>query len=157
MTDVLIYWRDYKQNWIGQFAGDRAFYWHSNAKLLGELEPGDHLWLVTSGANVGHEVKRAGFLVAIWTVKESVANPGDDPAYPRDDYRFRVVAAPAESIAFEEPVLVDHLLRPEGRDRAVSIGRFLQGPRKLDEQKVRLLRAAAGPELALKWLTGSKS
>ena len=80
MTDVLLYWRDYKQNWIRQFAGDRAHYWHSNAKLLGELEPGDHLWLVTSGANVGHDVKQAGILVAIWTVKEAVENPGDDPA-----------------------------------------------------------------------------
>jgi hypothetical protein len=154
MTDVLLYWRDYKNNWI---AGERAYYWHSNAKLLGELEPGDHLWLVTSGANVGHDVKQAGFLVAIWTVKEAVENPGDDPAYPCGDYRFRVVGDPAESIAFEQPVAVDHLLRPQGRDKAVSIGRFLQGPRKLDEQKVRLLRAAAGPELALKWLTGSKS
>jgi hypothetical protein len=157
VTDVLIYWRDYKQNWIRQFAGDRAYYWHSNARLLGELEPGDHLWLVTSGANFRHEVKHAGFLVAIWTVKEAVENPGDDPAYARDDYRFRVVAEPAECIAFEEPVAVDHILRPHGRDKAVSIGRFLQGPRKLDEQKVRLLRAAAGPELALKWLTGSKT
>jgi hypothetical protein len=43
MTDVLLYWRDYKQNWPKQFAGERAYYWHSNAKLLGELEPGDPL------------------------------------------------------------------------------------------------------------------
>jgi hypothetical protein len=157
MTDVLIYWRDYKQNWIRQFAGDRAYYWHSNAKLLADLEPGDHLWLVTSGVNIGHEIKSAGFLAAIWTVKEAVDNPGDDPAYPRDDYRFRVIANPAESITFEELVPVDHILRPHGRDKAASIGRFLQGPRKLDEQKVRQLRAAAGPELALKWLTGSKT
>jgi hypothetical protein len=153
MVDILLYWRDYRKNWA---RGERAYYWHSNAKLLGQLEPGDHLWLVTSGANVGHEVKQAGFLVAIWTVKVAVGNPGDDSAYPRDDYRFRVVAAPADSIAFDEPVAVDHVLRPQGRDKAVSIGRFLQGPRKLDEQKVRLLRAAAGPELALKWLTGVK-
>jgi len=157
MTNVLIYWRDYKQNWIRQFAGERAHYWHSNAKLLGELEPGDHLWLVTSGANVGHEVKQAGFLVAIWTVKKAGINPGNDSKYPRDDYRFRVAADRAESMAFEDPVVVDHILRPHGRDKAVSIGRFLQGPRKLDDQKVRLLRAAAGPELALKWLTGSKT
>jgi len=162
MTDVLLYWRDYRKN-KGERSGSSfilqpsSFRWHSNAKLLGELEPGDHLWLVTSGANVEHEVKQAGFLVAIWTVKEAVANPSDDPAYPRDDYRFRVVADPAESIAFEEPVAVDHILRPQGRDKAVSIGRFLQGPRKLDEQKLRLLRAAAGPELALRWLTGSKT
>jgi len=52
MTDVLIYWRDYKQNWIRQFAGDRAWFWHSNARLLGEFQPGDHLWMVTSGVTV---------------------------------------------------------------------------------------------------------
>ena len=157
MTDVLIYWRDYKQNWIRQFDGERAYYWHSNARLLGQLEQGDHLWLATSGANVGHEVKQAGFLVAIWTVKVAVENPSDDPAYPRDDYRFRVIGDPANSIAFEEPVAVDPILRPQGRDKAVSIGRFLQGPRKLVEQKLRLLRAAAGPQMAHKWLTGSKT
>jgi hypothetical protein len=157
VTDVLLYWRDFKQNWVRHFAGDRAYYWHSNSKLLGDLEPGDYLWIVTSGASVGHEVKQAGFLVAIWTVREVSENPGDDPAYTRDDYRYRVIADPGDSIAFEEPVPVDHILRPHGRDKVVSIGRFLQGPRKLDEQKVRLLRAAAGPELALKWLTGSKT
>jgi hypothetical protein len=154
MTDVLLYWRDYKKNWT---AGEREYYWHSNAKLLGELELGDHLWLVTSGANVGHDVKQAGFLAAIWTVKEAVGNPGDDPAYSCGDYRFRVIADATQSIAFEEPVAVDHILRPQGRDKAVSIGRFLQGPRKLDEQKVRLLRAAAGPELALRWLKGNQT
>jgi hypothetical protein len=95
--------------------------------------------------------------VAIWKVKEVLDNPGDDPAYPRDDYRYRAVANDAESVKLDDPVIVDHLLRPEGRDRAVSIGRFLQGPRKLSDEKVRLLRAAAGPELALKWLTGSKT
>src|SRR5262249_47676136 len=126
MTDVLLYWRDYRQNWAKQFAGERAYYWHSNARLLGELEPGDHLWLVTWGANVAHELKQAGFLVAIWTVQEAGDNPGGDRAYPRDDYRFRVVADATDSIDFDEPVLVDHLLRPEGRDKAVSIGRFLQ-------------------------------
>jgi hypothetical protein len=156
LTDVLIYWRDYKQNWTRQFAEDRTYYWHSNAKLLGGLKAGDQLWVVTSGAKVGHEARHAGFLVAIWTVTKAGANPGDDPAYPPDDYRFRIVADPDESIAIEEPVAVDHILRPHGRDKAVSIGRYLQGPRKLDEQKVRLLRAAAGPELALKWLTGTK-
>jgi len=157
MTDVLLYWRDYRKNWVQQFAGERAYYWHSNAQLLGDLEPGDHLWLVTSGANVGHEVKQAGFLVAIWTVEDVFPNSGEDPAYPGDLYRFRITADPGASIAFEEPVLVDHILRPQGRDKAVSIGRFLQGPRKLDEQKLRLLRAAAGPDLALQWLTGNKT
>ncbi|MBI2825946.1 MAG: hypothetical protein HYX69_14780 [Planctomycetia bacterium] len=131
--------------------------WHSSSRVLGNLESGDCLWLVTSGANLCHEAKQAGFLVATWKVREVVGNPGDDPAYPPDDYRYRVVADAEEAIGFKEPVLVDHILRPHGADKAVSIGRFLQGPRRLDEQKLRLLRAAAGPDLALRWLTGSKA
>jgi hypothetical protein len=157
MTDILIYWRDYRKNSPDQFNGEHPQNWHSNAKLLGELQPGDRLWVVTSGKIVRQEAEQAAFLVAIWIVQEAVENPGDDPAYPRDDYRYRIMADPEESNSFGDPVPVDHLLRPQGRDRAVPIGRFLQGPRRLDENKVRLLRAAAGPELALKWLTGNKT
>jgi hypothetical protein len=157
MADVLVYWRDYKQNWIRQHAGEPAWCWHSNSKVLGDLQPGDRLWLVTSGENVQAEAKLSGFLVAIWRVKEVLENPGDDPAYPKDDYRYRVVADSAESVRLDDPVVVDHILRPEGRDRGASIGRFLQGPRKISDEKARLLRAAAGPELALKWLTGNKT
>ena len=151
MTNILIYWRDYKRN-----LPEQACRWHSNAGLLGKLEPGDRLWMVTSGANVRHEAKQAGFLVAIWKVKEVIANPGDDPDYPSGHYRFRVVTDDTASITLEEAVPVDHILRPPGRDKAVSIGRFLQGPRKLTDEKVRLLRAAAGPDLALQWLKGER-
>src|SRR5207249_2298495 len=125
------------------------------SRVLGELHAGDHLWMVTSGANVGHEATSAGFLVAIWNVDEVFLNSGEDVDYPRDRYRFRITADPGTSITFDEPILVDHVLRPEGQSRSVPIGRFLQGPRKLHDQKLRLLRAAAGPELAFKWLTGS--
>ena len=152
MHDILMYWRDYRRNLVEQVPR-----WHSNAKLIGELQPGDVLWMVTSGANLRQEAKQAGFLVAIWNVKEVVENPGDDPAYPKEDYRFRAIADESKSISFDEPVLVDHVLRPLGRDKAVSIGRFLQGPRKLTDEKVRLLRAAAGPDLALRWLKGEKA
>jgi hypothetical protein len=156
MTDVLIYWRDYRQNWVRQFAGERAYFWHSNAKLLGELMPGDRLWMVTSGKSLQQEAEQAGFLVAVWQVKEVIENPGDDPAYPVAEYRFRVIADDAGSIQFTVPVLVDHILRPEGRDKAASIGKFLQGPRKLRDEKVRLLKAAAGPQMAQLWLTGKR-
>ena len=156
MEEILIFWRDYKQNWIRQFAGERAYQWHSNAGLLGRLVPGDRLWFVTSGKNLRQEVVQAGFLVAVWQVQRVVENPGDDPAYPRSEYRYRLIADEAESVTFDEPVFVDHILRPQGRDRAVSIGRFLQGPRKLSDEKARLLRAAAGPQMALTWLTGKQ-
>jgi hypothetical protein len=149
MTDVLLYWRDYRKNAEGQVTA-----WHSNAKLLAELLPGDRLWFVTSGKNLRQDAEQAGFLVAVWQVQEVVENPGDDPAYPKADYSHRIIAGEQGSVVLDEPVLVDHILRPEGRDKAASIGRFLQGPRKLDDQKVRLLRAAAGPKMALKWLRG---
>lgn len=160
MTNVLIYWRDYRQNWVRQFAGEHALYWHSQARLFEGLAPGDRLWLVTAGKNVGpvgREAPQAGFLVGVWQVWEVLANPGDDPAYSREDYRFRVVADGSASILFEESVFVDHIVRPEGRDRAVSIGRFLQGPRKLKDEKVRQLRSAAGPLLAKYYLAGRQA
>lgn len=153
MTEVLVYWRDYRWN----IDENRVHGWYSNARLLGGVTEGDRIWLVTSGKNVGHDAKQAGFLVAIWTVREVVENSGDDPAYPADQYRFVAWADSDEAITFADPVPVDHILRPHGRDKTVSIGRFLQGPRRLNDNTVRLLRAAAGPELALRWLTGSKT
>jgi hypothetical protein len=152
MTDVLVYWRDFRKN---QAQGD-ALRWHSNARIFGELRPGDRLWLVTSGETLKHEAAQAGFLVAVWQVAQIRPNPDDDPAYPAVDYQYRITASGADSITFEQPVPVDQILRPAGRDKASSIGRFLQGPRKLTDEKVRLLRAAAGPQMAQQWLTGKR-
>ena len=28
----------------------------------------------------------------MWQVQEVKQNPGDDPAYPKDDYRYRIIA-----------------------------------------------------------------
>jgi hypothetical protein len=152
MTDVLIYWRDYRKNAEAPMKA-----WHSNAQMLRDVQPGDRLWFVTSGKNLGHDAVQAGFLVAVWQVQEVRDNPGDDPSYPKTDYRIRIVPNEGESVTFDDPVPVDHLIRPEGRDKATAIGRFLQGPRKLKDQTIRLLRATAGPKMALKWLTGSKT
>ncbi len=152
MTDMLVYWRDYQKN----SADGDALRWHSNARAFADLHPGDRLWLVTSGKALKHEAEQAGFLVAVWQVDQVEPNPDDDPAYPADEYRYRVTAGDVESITFDEPVPVDHILRPAGGDKATSIGRFLQGPRKLTDEKVRLLRAAAGPQMAQQWLTGKR-
>jgi hypothetical protein len=93
----------------------------------------------------------------VWQVEKATENPGDDPAYPTDHYRYRIVPNCRESVTFNDPVLVDHILRPARANKAVSIGRYLQGPRKLDESIVRLLRVAAGPDLAIKWLKGNRA
>jgi hypothetical protein len=160
VTDVLIYWRDYRQNWVRQFAGDHALVWHSNARLFEDLTAGDRLWLVTCGKNLAgasEEAPQAGFLVGVWQVQRVIANPGDDPTYPQGDYRYRVVADPSASLLFDEPVLVDHIVRPAGRDRAKAIGAYLQGPRRLKDATVRLLKSAAGPAMARHYLTGRQS
>ena len=151
MTDVLTYWRDYRKNASEPVAG-----WHSNSQLLGKLRPGDRMWLGTSGKSLGQEAEQAGFLVAVWQVERVIDNPGDDPTYSREEFRYRVVPGHGESITLKEPVQVDHVLRPARGNKGVSIGRYLQGPKKLDERTVRLLRAAAGPQLALNWLKGKR-
>ena len=152
MADLLIYWRDYAANSVYQFTGDRPFIWHSSAKCVAELQAGDRMWMVTSGKGLHEDAEQAAFLVGVWAVREVIDNPNDDPGYPTDDYRKRVAADPSASVMLTDPVPVDHILRPEGRDRAVSLGRFLQGPRVLSVEKRRLLRAAAGGELAATWL-----
>jgi len=156
VADVLIYWRDYEANESKDSASRHAHVWHSSAKCIAELQPGDQMWMITSGKALRHETEQAAFLVGIWVVREVIDNPNDDPAYPDEQYRKRVIADPSGSVMLHEPVAVDHILRPEGRDRAASIGRFLQGPRKLTDEMKRLLRTAAGGELAAAWL-GSKS
>jgi len=159
MADVLIYWRDYAGNRAASVGAGSAWrndggvlFWHSSAKCMGELLPGDRMWMVTSGKGLRRDPEQAAFLVAVWVVRDVNANPGDDPAYPAEAYRTRVVADPSASVTLTEPIPVDDVLRPEGRDRAMSIGRFLQGPRVLSDEKRRRLRAVAGGELAAEWL-----
>jgi hypothetical protein len=125
--------------------------WRSSAQCIAELQPGDRIWMVTSGKGLREDAEQAAFLVGVWAVHEVIDNRDYDPAYPTDDYRKRVVADPSGSVMLSDPVPVDHILRPAGRDRAASIGRFLQGPRVLTDEKKRLLHAAAGGELAAEW------
>ena len=76
MADVLIYWRDYAANGAYQFSGDRAFYWHSSAKCIAELQPGDRMWMVTSGKGLREDAEQAAFLVGVWVVRNAVRHPG---------------------------------------------------------------------------------
>jgi hypothetical protein len=152
MTDVLVYWPDYLES-----AVDRdACRWHSNHRLFGNLLPGDRLWVVTSGKSLGRPDPSAGYLVGMWAVAAVIENPGDDPDYPAPKYQHRVLVSDTEAIHLDEPVCVDHVIRGEGYDTEIPVGRFLRGPRRLTDEKVRQLRAAAGAELARKWLTASK-
>lgn len=140
MSDVLIYWRDYKLNQVYQWLDDRKWYWHSNASIIGDLQTGDAAWFVASGKSVRREPKSAAFLVAKWRIREVKRNLGEDPAYPRDEYKYRLLADPSASCTYhKKPVEVDGIVRPATADKDISIGRYLQGPRRLNRVTVQQL------------------
>ncbi len=172
MTDVLVYLRDYQRNESGTMKAppnpssallpptsrppSSALLWHSNHRVFGDRQPGDRLWVITSGKSLGLENASAGYLVAVWPVAQVIKNPGDDPEYPARKYQHRVLVNETDAIRLDEPVCVDHVIRGEGYDERVPVGRFLRGPRRLTDEKVRQLRSAAGAEMARKWLTASR-
>jgi hypothetical protein len=152
MTDVLVYWKVYRS----ETARGECLQWHSNHWVFGDLLPGDRLWVVTSGKSLGRNEVSAGYLVAVWPVAHVMQNPGDDPDYPARKFQYRVLVNAVEAIHLDQPVYVDHIIRRATYDKDVSVGRFLRGPRRLSDEKVRQLRSAAGADLAHKWLTGNK-
>lgn len=156
MADVLIYWRGDLREVFPELGGRGKIAWHSRSTVVGELLPGDSVWFVTSGAVLGRVPERSGFLVGIGKVIGVLADAGDDPGPRANEERYRILLDPSESVTFDDPVPVDHVLRPEGRDRSLPIGRFVSVPRRLNSRMVRRLRAAAGPELALRWLIGTR-
>ena len=153
MTDVLVYWKVYRSD----TARGECLHWHSNHRVFGDLRPGDRLWVVTSGKRLERHEERAGYLVAVWPVAHVMQNPGDDPDYPVRKFQYRVLVNAVEAIHLDQPVCIDHIIRRAAYDKDVSVGRFLRGPRRLSNEKVRQLRSAAGADLAHKWLTGNKS
>ncbi len=70
MTDVMVYWKDYRPN--AATNANEPLHWHSNSAALGDLIAGDRLWVVTSGKSLNHEQERAGFLVAVWVVERVI-------------------------------------------------------------------------------------
>ena len=151
MADALVYRPDYSKS----PANEDAARWHSNHRIFSDLLPGDRLWVMTSGKNLGLPDQSAGYLVGMWPVAAIIENPGDNPDYPAPKYQHRVLVSETEAIHLDEPVCVDHLIRGEGYDSQIPIGRFLRGPRRLTDKKVRRL-GMGGAEMARKWLTASK-
>jgi hypothetical protein len=145
MTDVLVYSPEYCNETMER----HPLRWHSNHRVFGDLLPGDRLWVITPGKSLGRPDQSAGYLVGMWPVAAVIENPGDDPNYPVPKYKHRVLISETEAIHLDEPVCVDHLIRGEGFDNQIPIGRFLRGPRRLTDDKVRQLRAEAGAEMAL--------
>ena len=152
MTDVLVYWKTYRP----EKSRGTCLQWHSNHRVFSDLLPGDRLWVITSGKSLGQDDVSAGYLVAVWPVAQVIPNPGDDPDYPARKYRHRVLVNEVEAMHLDKPVCIDDVIRAKGADKEVSVGRFLRGPRRLSDEKVRQLRSAAGADMAQKWLTGNK-
>lgn len=67
-------------------------------------------------------------------------------------YAHRILISEREVMHLDQPVCVDPIVRGAGFDKAISVGRFLRGPRRLSDEKVRQLLAVAGGNLAHRWL-----
>jgi len=151
MTEVLVYDKDYRF----QKAKGGCLKWHSNHRVFADLLPGDRLWVVTSGKSLRRKDERAGYLVAVWPIRQIIENPGDDPEFPARKFGHRILVNQTEALQLDQPVCVDPVIRGVGYDQSVSVGRFLRGPRRLTDDKVRQLLSAAGADMAQKWLVGN--
>lgn len=148
MSDVLVYWRDYRRNRETAGGASPLRAWHSNSRLLAGLTTGDRLWMVASGRGLDLAPAQAGFLVEVWRVECVIENPGDDAAYRRDGYAWRVLARLDDGQTPVQPRPVDAVIRPRGSAAGAPIGRLLQGPRRLSPDAVeRLLAAPRSPDV----------
>ena len=152
MTDVLVYWPDFSKN----APKPEIHRWHSNHCLFGDLLPGDRLWVVTSGKSLtlekempaiwlpsGRCRRSSGIRATILSIRPGNINTACCQARPR---RFIWTTQFAWTTSSGRGL----------RMRRVPVGRFLRGPRRLTDEKVRQLRSAAGADIAQKWLTASK-
>jgi hypothetical protein len=149
VTDVMVYSPDGPSAWMC----GHPLRWHSSHRVLGDLVPGDRLWVMTSGKALGRPDTSAGYLLGVWSLASVIANPGDDPNYPAPKYEHRLLINETEALHLDEPICVDHLIRGEGYDAEIPTGRFLRGPRRLTDEKVPQLCTAAVADTARKWLT----
>ena len=71
MTDVLVYSPEYCMDTMERL----PLLWHSNHRVFSDLLPGDRLWVITSGKNLGRVDQSAGYLVGMWPVAALIENP----------------------------------------------------------------------------------
>jgi len=115
------------------------------------MTPGDRVWLFTGGDACNQPEKKAGYLVEVFILKKALRNPGEDRAYPANEFHFFLVAEPAKAWKVDPPLLVDEILRGPERLRDEHIGRLLQSPRTLKDDVLTKLKdalAAHRPALA---------
>lgn len=141
MTNLLVYWRDCLRNRADDAVVGDARVWHSSARVMQSLTPGDRLWLVGSGQALGVEPGRHGWLVEVWRVDAVVPNPGDDPRYPRARYAQRIEARVETALSPPTPRNIDPFIRPPSSSATEQIGSLLQGPRRMSEAAATALEA----------------
>lgn len=141
MTDLLLYWRDYRRNQTDGGKGVTSRRWHSSSRLMSSLQPDDRLWLAAAAGKLGLVPPSAGHLVEVWRVRAVLPNSGDSPAYPPERYAWRILAQVDARYTPPMPLNVDAVIRPRGSDAAAPIGRLLQGPRRLSAEQVQQLTA----------------
>jgi hypothetical protein len=110
---------------------------------LAAVSAGDRLWLFTSGKKCKQKVEGEGFAhdaiaeaAAYLTQILTVKNIEPDCA---DGFDVLINANVMCSPKVFPPLLIDHLVRPEGADATVSIGTFRQAPWRLGESTALLL------------------
>jgi hypothetical protein len=143
MSDVLVFWKDYRRNVAGRGPSTTKRTWNSSAAKFRRLSAGDRLWFVTSGAQLGREPRHAAFLVEVVRVQEVLENPGDEPDYPASAFRHRIVGELDADLLLEAPLLVDSIVRKPEWPSSQGIGRFLQSPQGIEGDRLeRILEAA---------------
>ncbi len=157
MTDFGVYWPFFsKRDEPWPVGGWRI----GSGSRLADLEAGDRLWLFTSGTKCKRKLEgvefardaiaeNAAFLAQILTVAS---------IKPDHEGGFDLVinADVQRSPKVFPPLLIDHLVRPEGADATVPIGTFRRAPWKLRPNTVDLMKRLLRQERsqvfqAVKW------
>lgn len=121
MSNYGVYWAYFKrerENW------PVTSWLVGSGSRLAHVEPGDRLWLMTSGQLAQMDQDNLGFLVEVLEV-QAVEDINEEK------FKFRIVGTASRCIAIDPPMLVDGVVRPDGADAERSIGTFWQAPWKL--------------------------
>jgi hypothetical protein len=143
VADFAIYWKNYTIDCESYGLGptNPLVGWRTNSeRLASQVQAGDRLWFFVAGETCGGAVAGAAYLANVFRARGVEKNRGDNPEYPADKYRYRIIGEPSDS-TWVEPVLADTIIRSEGYDTEAHIGQQLQSPRQLTPEVVMQLES----------------